>query len=113
METNMSNIEKKNEQAQTSIESKLVLTIEIWRRQGSSYDDYNDFRVIKGEIREIVLETWDSGYPYEVGEKVAIIPLSIPTIVEEEGFADNTSPSHASKFIHVFTAEGWKTIRVY
>ena len=94
-------------------ESMLILILETWHRQGPSYNDYNVYNVIEGEVREIVLEEWDEGYPYRIGRKVAIIPLTIPVVIEEEGFADNVSPTHKSKLIHVFTSEGWKTVRVY
>jgi len=94
-------------------ESMLILVINTWYRQGPSYDDYNVYNVVEGEVREIVLEEWNEGYPYRAGRKMALIPLTMPVIVVEEGFADNVSPPRGSKIVHVFTSEGWKKIRVY
>lgn len=94
-------------------EGKFILTLETWHRQGSSYIDYNDYRVLAGEVKEIILDVVDEGYPYRIRRKVAIIPLSLPTVLEEERYSETTDPIQSQKFIHVFTSEGWKTMRVY
>ena len=94
-------------------EAKLILILETWYRQGPSYDDYKEYDIIEGDVREVTLETWDEGYPYRVGRKVALIPLTLPVIVEERSYADNVSPTRSSKFVHIFTSDGWKTVRVY
>jgi len=94
-------------------EARLILTLREWSRQGPSYDDYQRYNVLYGEVKEVVLDEWDEGYPYRRGRDVVIIPLAIPTIVEVERYADTTSPVQRAKTIYVFTGEGWKSVRVY
>jgi hypothetical protein len=94
-------------------ESKFILTLETWSRQGPSYLDYNDYRVLEGEVREIILNEIDEGYPYRVVRKVALIPLSMPTVIMEEGYNETTEPIQSRKFIHIFTRDGWKVVHVY
>ncbi len=94
-------------------EAKLILTLETWRRQGPSFDDYNDYEILAGEAREIVLDVVDEGYPYRVRRRVAIIPLSLPTVIEETGYDETTEPVRSWKLIHVFTSQGWRSVRVY
>jgi hypothetical protein len=94
-------------------EAKLILTLKTWHRQGPSFDDYNDYEILAGEVIGIVLNEVDEGYPYRIRRKVAIIPLRLPTIIEERGYDETTEPVRSWRIIHVFTSEGWKSVRVY
>jgi hypothetical protein len=60
--------------------------------------------VVEGEVMRMLLhEDRDRGE-----REYAILPLTVPAILEEEY---NCEEKH--NYIHVFTAEGWKSVRVY
>jgi uncharacterized protein (UPF0335 family) len=101
-----------NEPNKYPTEAKVILTLETWHRQGPSFADYQRYDIISGEIREIVLDVIDEGYPYRLIRKIAIIPLAIPTVIAVESYSDTTSVK-ASKDIYVFTSDGWKVVHVY
>ena len=94
-------------------EAKLILSLETWTRQGPSYDDFQNYEVIFGEVKEIELGLWDEGYPYRRGRKVALVPLTMPVVVMVERYADTTSPVQHRKIVFVFTKDGWKSVPVY
>jgi len=94
-------------------EAKLILVIETWHRQGPSFDDYQRYSLVMGEISEVVLREWDEGYPYRAGREVAIVPLSLPVIIEVESYNETVSPVRSSRVVYVFTTDGWKVVRVY
>jgi len=94
-------------------EARLILTLETWRRQGEAFTDEQGYEVVQGEVKEIVLDEWDEGYPYRKGCRVAIIPLSIPTIIDLYSCTDTTDPPIKRRTVYVFTSEGWKSVKVY
>jgi len=94
-------------------EAKYLLELETWSRQGEAFTDYQRYEVVEGEVREIVLEEWDEGYPYRSGCKVALIPLTVPTIVDFYSYTDTTDPPRRKRVLYIFTAQGWKRVEVY
>jgi len=94
-------------------ESKMILVIETWTRQGPSFSDFQRYRVLEGEVNEIILEERDEGYPYRFHRKFAIIPMTLPVIIEVESYDETSTPIRSSKSIYVFTTDGWKTVRIY
>jgi hypothetical protein len=102
-----------NDPGKYPTESKVILILETWGRQGPSYTDYNRYSILTGDAMEVVLNEIDEGYPYRIVRKVAIIPLTLPVVVEEEHYCDTTDPIQFRKCIHIFTSDGWKSTRVY
>ena len=94
-------------------EARMILTIETWYRQGPSFTDEQGYEVIQGDVKEVELESFDEGYPYRKGHKVAIIPLTIPTIIDLHSYSDTTDPPIKRRTLYIFTVEGWKSVRVY
>ena len=93
-------------------EAKMILILERWQRQGPSFVDEQTIEVVHGEVEEVVLEEFDEGYPYRKGEKVALIPRTVPVVVLVERYDNTVSPEVSEKWIYVFTKEGWKRLRV-
>ena len=94
-------------------EAKMILVIETWSRQGPSFTDEQGYEVLAGEVKEVVLFEYDEGYPYRRGAKRALIPLSIPTVIDLYRYDDTTDPPIKSRTLYVFTSEGWKSVKVY
>jgi hypothetical protein len=94
-------------------EAKIILTVEVWSRQGEAFDDYQRYEVLKGDVVEVRLESWDEGYPYRSGAKLALIPLEVPTVVEVHRYSNTTDPPESKCVLYVFTAQGWKSVKVY
>ena len=94
-------------------EARLILVIEKWRRQGPSFADEQWYEVVQGDVKEVELESFDEGYPYRRGSRVAIIPLSLATVINLYRYDDTTDPPIKSCTIHIFTRDGWKSVRVY
>jgi hypothetical protein len=94
-------------------EAKIILTLETWSRQGEAFVDQQGYEVVQGEVREVVLEEFDEGYPYRSGAKIALIPLSIPTVIDLYRYDDTTDPPVKRRTLYVFTSEGWKSVKVY
>jgi len=94
-------------------EAKVILTVEVWGRQGGAFEDCQRYEVVQGEVRELILEEFDEGYPYRRGSKVALIPLTIPTIIDLYSYTDTTDPPTKRRTVYVFTSEGWKSVKVY
>ena len=99
-------------QKENRIEARYILKLQRWRRQGQSYVDDADFKVIYGEAEEVTAEEWDEGYPYRRGEDVLIIPKTIPVIVDWWHNWDYDTDRGETETIYVFTSEGWKSVRV-
>ena len=93
-------------------EAKIILILERWYRQGPSYIDEQDFTVIYGSVEEVTLEEFDEGYPYRKGERVALIPKSVPAIVMVERHDNTQDREIHEKVVYVFTKEGWKKLQV-
>jgi len=94
-------------------EARLILVIEKWRRQGEAFTDEQWYEVVQGDVKEVELESFDEGYPYRRGAKIALIPLSIPTVIDLYRYDDTTDPPVKQRTLYVFTSEGWKSVRVY
>jgi len=94
-------------------EAKLILVLETWHRQGEAFVDSQSYEIIEGKCEEVVLEQWDEGYPYRSGCKVALIPLTVPTIVDFYSYTDTTDPPRRKRVLYIFTAQGWKSVKVY
>jgi len=93
-------------------ESKILLVLKEWRRQGSSYVDEQRVEVIYGEADMVELREFDEGYPYRRGREVVIIPKTVPTIVRVEYRTNTVNPPIYSEVIYVFTKDGWKRVDV-
>jgi len=101
------------EQAQkTEAESKYILELSEWARQGPAYTDYQKFRIVLGDADVIEKRCWDEGYPYRRGCDYLILPKTIPVIVEVESRDDTGDQEHYELGYWIFTAEGWKYVRV-
>jgi hypothetical protein len=94
-------------------EAKIILTIEVWSRQGEAFDDHQGYEVLKGNVMEVELESWGKGYPYRSGVKLALIPLEVPTVIEVHRYTNTTDPPERKCTLYVFTAQGWKSVKVY
>jgi hypothetical protein len=94
-------------------EAKMILTVEVWRRQGEAFRDEQDYEVIQGGVNEVVLEEFNEGYPYRSGAKKALIPLEVPTVVDLYRYDDTTDPPRKERILYIFTSEGWKSVKVY
>jgi len=94
-------------------ESRLILTLERWHRQGSAYDDKQTYDVVMGEVKEVILEEFDEGYPYRRGYKAAIIPLTVPVVIDVYRYDNTTSPEIRRRTLYIFTGKEWKCVDVY
>jgi hypothetical protein len=93
-------------------EARLLLILEKWVRQGSSYVNDADFEVIYGEAELVEFGEWDAGYPYERGKKYIVIPKTMPTIVRWWHVWDYGEDRGETETIYVFTSDGWKSVKV-
>jgi len=92
-------------------EYKLLLKLRTWHRQGSGFIDEAFYKIIYGDADEIVLEEWDSGYPYIKGEEIVLVPRSIPTVVlyrEVEDYGE----LEITDVIYIFTSKGWVSVSI-
>jgi hypothetical protein len=99
-------------QKENRIEARLLLILEEWVRQGSSYEDSAKFEVIYGEADVVKIETWNEGYPYRKGTKYLIVPKTVPTVIVWRHKWDYGDNSGIIEIVYVFTTEGWKKISV-
>ena len=98
---------------QKPTESKYLLKISTWRRQGEAFIDEQWYELIYGEIDEIVLEEWDAGYPYARGKEILIVPKSIPVIILVSRRDNTCNPTISEDILYVFTKDGWKSIQIH
>ena len=94
-------------------EAKMILVLEVWHRQGEAFSDYQRYEIIQGDVIEVTLEEFSESYPYRRGRKVALIPLAVPTVIKVSRYSDTTDPPVKECTLHVFTSEGWKSVKVY
>jgi hypothetical protein len=94
-------------------EAKLILTLEVWQRQGAAYDDYAKIDVIDGEVDEVELDYRCESYPYPCYKKIALIPRTVPTIVKWYSYTNTTDPPTELLKVYVFTGKEWKRVDVY
>jgi len=96
----------------TPVETKYLLKLRRWARQGGAYDDYAEFEVVYGEAEEVTLEEWDSGYPYARGEDVIVIPRRVPTVIYWKHYEDKGDGEMKTRIIYIFTKDGWKSVEL-
>jgi hypothetical protein len=94
------------------IESRYLLKLQKWRRQGSSFEDKADFEIIFGYVETVELGEWDEGYPYRKGCTYLLIPKSVPAVVRWKNAWDYSVDIGEKEVIYVFTSEGWKEVLV-
>jgi hypothetical protein len=94
-------------------EAKFLLTIETWYRQGPAYTRYRSFKVIYGEVDEVLLERSCDSYPYDCYENYIIVPKSVPAIVLVEEEDETVDPPVSRKELYVFTKDGWKRVEIH
>ncbi|MCI4407820.1 MAG: hypothetical protein JHC26_01920 [Thermofilum sp.] len=73
-------------------EAKLLLVLE----------NCGKLELVEGEILEVTLEQ------SEGNRRTAIVPLSLPVVIEEK----STGTEPKSSIVYVFTVEGWKSVHV-
>ena len=93
-------------------EMKYMLVLELEGRSGGCgyvylYNDEID--VIYGKVELVTLES--STYDCEWKERLLVIPFEVPTVVVRRYRDDNPEISDFDEF-YIFTAEGWKSVRV-
>jgi uncharacterized protein (DUF934 family) len=88
-------------------EAKMILVLEQWYERGTGYVDEQEYKVIQGEVSEIVLEMDDER------KKVALVPLSIPVVVDLHRYRNDEDGERFEERLAIFTTEGWKSVRVY
>jgi hypothetical protein len=94
-------------------ETRYILKLETWFRQGGSFDDSASFDVIFGDVDIIELKEWNEGYPYRKGHTNLLVPKTVPTIVIWRNRWDYGEDSGEREIVYVFTSEGWKKILVH
>jgi hypothetical protein len=94
------------------LESRYLLKLETWVRQGSAFDDKADFEVIYGEVGIIELGEWNEGYPHRRGTRYLIVPKTVPAIILWYNKWDYETDIGEREVVYVFTSEGWKKILV-
>jgi hypothetical protein len=99
-------------QKENRVEARLLLLLEKWRRQGSSYINDADFEVIYGDAELVEFEEWDAGYPYERGTKYIVIPKTVPVVIRWWHVWDYDTDRGETETIYVFTSDGWKSVKV-
>jgi len=95
------------------VETKFILVLDEWARQGNDmYRDEQQFKVIYGSVDDVIINEWDSGYPYEYGRTHLLIPKTIPAVIRVERYCDTTSPVIDEELLFMFTSEGWKEVKI-
>jgi hypothetical protein len=90
-------------------EARFLLQLQTWYRQGDSYVDVSRYDVLTGEVKEILLNVKDEGYPHRVISHVCIIPCSLPIIIHQEMYSDF---GPRKDVVYIFTAKGWIKVEV-
>jgi hypothetical protein len=90
-------------------EARFLLQLQTWYRQGASYVDVSRFEVVEGEIKEMLLEVKNEGYPHRIIQTWLIIPLTLPTVIYQSLYSDFEP---RKDIVHIFTIKGWIKIKV-
>jgi hypothetical protein len=90
-------------------EAKYLLCLQSWYRQGDSYIDVSRYEIVAGEVKELLLEEKDEGYPHRIIQKWLIIPCTLPTVIYQEMYSDF---GPRKDIIYVFSAKGWVKVEV-
>jgi len=92
-------------------EAKLILKLKTdFRRRGCGYRYLysNDYKVLYGEVDEVVL--YRSEFNCDVSEDVAIIPKTVPVVVLQRHHDDNPDTNDYAT-LYVFTGSEWKSMK--
>jgi len=92
-------------------EAKLLLKLSVWHRQGSGFIDEAFYQIIYGDADEIILEEWDSGYPYTKGEEIVLVPRSIPVVILHR-VVEDYGELEICDTVYVFTNKGWVSVPI-
>jgi len=93
-------------------ESEFILVLEEKNRLGESpIEDSAVASIRLGKSDIIVLEKTEI-YPIEI-RKIAVVPKTIPVIVEYRRIVDNLKERHESLEYYIFTSDGWKKVTIY
>jgi len=92
-------------------EAKFLLKLKTWYRQGGSYVDEAFYKVLWGEVDEVVVGEWDSGYPYERGEEIVLIPKAVPTVILHRVIQDYGERIEETT-VYVFTGRNWVSVLI-
>jgi len=93
-------------------ESEFILILEERNRLGESpIEDSAVASIRLGKSDIIVLEKTEI-YPIEI-RKIAIVPKTIPVIIEYRKVSDNLKERHESLEYYIFTSDGWKKVTIY
>ena len=93
-------------------ESEFILILEERNKLGEGIiEDYAYCNVVRGEADIIDIEKIVN-YPIEI-VKVAVIPRTVPVIIEYRKVFDDLRERHETLEYYVFTSEGWKKVTVY
>jgi hypothetical protein len=95
------------------IESRYILKLQTWYRQGESFEDNAAFDVIYGDAETVELGEWNEGYPYRKGHTWLIIPKSMPVVILWTNKYDYGTEFGEVTNAFIFTSEGWKKILVH
>lgn len=93
-------------------ESKYILELSEYSRQGGAFTDYQRFKIIVGDAEVVERACWDAGYPYRKGCDYFIIPKTVPTVVEVEKYDGTVDPEQYELGYWIFTAKGWVYVRI-
>lgn len=93
-------------------ESELILILEEKIRLGESpIEDSAVASIRLGKSDFIEIEKIVN-YPTEV-RKIAIVPKTIPVIIEYKRIFDDLKERHETLEYYVFTSNGWKKVTIY
>ena len=92
-------------------ESRFLLILDTQSRPGAMFTDVTNYEIVFGEAEEVELESWYD-YPHSSGAKYLIIPKTVPVILRYWHRDNYEGGWREWEEIHVFTKEGWKSIRV-
>jgi hypothetical protein len=96
---------------ESPVESSYVLILNTNNRPGEAFMDTAEFEIIYGEVETIELERYFN-YPYENGARYLLIPKTVPAVVRWWHRWDFGRDAGEREEVYVFTAEGWKCVRV-
>jgi len=92
-------------------EAKLILILELEDVQSSLLDCWEQLREIEGEVEQVTLEwTKEEGPPTRKFRKIALIPKTIPVILERIIHEDTPDRYEHYSIIYIFTGEKWVSV---
>ncbi len=95
-------------------ESYFLLKLSTYYYNGSLGIEVSDYKVVLGEVDQIVLESRvDGSRANATSETILIIPKTIPVIILYRAYSDIEGHSYDHRTLYVFTKDGWKSITIY